>query len=486
MRKIAFAELHQETNSFSPVLSTMREFKGFALHYGTDIEAFATKFKAQALGFLQTLKREGCGQFEALPLFAAWSFSGGPVEKNVYDHFRQKLWDGLSQNPSIEALYLSLHGAMAVEGLRDPESDLLQLVRDLRGHDFPVGVTYDMHANVTRKNAELATFINGYHTNPHRDHRRVGAKATRMLLQTLRGEARPVMAMNKMKLIKGGGWGIDFLPPMRGIFRRMRQMERIKGVMSASNFWVHLWLDDPELGWSTVVVTNGDEKLAQELADELAELNWQVRDRPHPEPKTVEQAISIARSARLRRMLGTVVFCDVSDTVGAGAPGENTHILRGLLQQAPELISYVPVRDAVSAVQAFEAGVGRQVSLSVGGKLLPHLHPATEYEGEVILARETNWGRTAIVKHKGIHLLLTELAFPGYFAEDYFGLGLNLWKADITVVKNLFPFRYRFLRYNRKTVNVGTQGITSLDVHQLPYTSISRPVFPLDALSDWK
>jgi microcystin degradation protein MlrC len=488
MRKIAFAELHQETNSFSPILTTLREFKGFALYYGDEISDFLRRYQfgTQAQGFFNALEKEGNGEFTSVPLFTAWAFSGGPLQREVYDHFKTYLIEALLADPEIEGLYLSLHGAMGVEGMTDPETDLLQSLRAVKGKNFPIGVSFDLHANVTRGNVESATFILGYRTNPHRDHTRVGYRATHLLIRTLRGEVKPVMAFRKMPLLKGGGWGIDFIPPMRGIFRHMKKMEKRSGVLSVSNFWVHIWLDDPEMGWSTVVITDDNLPLAQTFADELADKNWAVRNRKHPEPKTIDQAIAIALKARLRRKLGTVVFCDVSDIVGAGAPGENTWILKGLMEQCPDLISYVPVRDAESAAHAFEAGVGATVNLQIGGKLLPHLCPTIPYSGEVIHTIEGYWGKTAIVRFKGVHVLLTELAFPGYFSEDYFSLGLNLWRADITVVKNLFPFRYRFLRYNRKTVNVATQGITSIDVHQLPYTCIPRPIFPLDAIESWR
>ena len=67
----------------------------------------------------------------------------------------------------------------------------------------------------------------------------------------------------------------------------------------------------------------------------------------------------------------------------------------------------------------------------------------------------------------------------------YQDLGLNLWKADLVTVKNLFPFRYHFLKYNRLTINVLSAGTTNVDVHQLDYKYIPRPIFPLDGIESW-
>ena len=80
----------------------------------------------------------------------------------------------------------------------------------------------------------------------------------------------------------------------------------------------------------------------------------------------------------------------------------------------------------------------------------------------------------------------TELPSSAWSPAACTELGLSLWKAEIVVVKNLFPFRYRFLLYNRKTVNVMTSGTTDIDVFSLKYTTIPRPIYPLDEIDTWR
>ncbi len=485
-KKLAFIELHQETNSFSSLTTSMREFQNFALQYGEDVWLHADKYKAQAYGFREAVQKWGKGEFEILPIYAAWAWSGGPVELAVFQHFVDRAVKEVREADGLVGIYCSLHGAMGVVGVRDPESIFLHALRDVVGPDFPIAVSFDLHANVTVANAALASYIVGYHTNPHRDFRRVGRKAGQVLMQMVRGEVKPVTAFRKLPILKGGGWGIDFLQPMRGIIRRMKQMEKMPGVLVAANFWVHLWMDDRELGWSVVISTDNDAPLAERLADEIAEMCWQIRDRKHPVPKSVDEAIAIAKRSRFRRLFGAVVFCDISDTVGAGAPGSNTNILQALLAQAPQLRSYIPVRDPVAALQAWEAERGATITVKLGGTINPEHNPVVELEAKVWKRLETEWGKTTILQHQGIHVILTELPNPSYFATDFTKLGLNLWRADIIVVKNLFPFRYRLAKYNRRTVNVITSGITNIDVFQLTYVDCPRPIYPLDDVGDWR
>ena len=488
MKTIAVAELRQETNSFSPVLTTRAEFEAAGLVYGKEIIPYCKEKdkKGQISGFLKAIDEFGEGRIEVVPILRALSMSGGPLERKVYEEFKENIISGLRKIDRIDGVYLSLHGAMGVEGLRDPEGDLLEGVREVVGSEIPIGVTHDLHANLTEKRMRLMTFLVGYHTNPHRDFKDVGYKAGEILVKTLQGKIKPVMAYNKLRLLKGGGMNIDFLSPMRQIFKWMKKQEKSDNVLWLSNFMVHIWLNDPELGWSTVAVTDNDPELARRLADELADLDWAVRSEPHPAGNSPSEAIQIARDKWLRRKLGTVVFCDVSDAVGAGAPGESTWILKALIEEGPDLTSYLTLRDSQAAVSAFARSIGDSVSIDVGGKLDQVYNKPLRFNGELIHKAETRQGKTVILKHDGIHLIISELAdslrSPAYFSD----LGLSLWKADIVVVKNLFPFRYKYLLYNRKTVNVITPGVTSVDIFNLKYTQIPRPIYPLDQIDTWR
>ena len=81
---------------------------------------------------------------------------------------------------------------------------------------------------MTRARSELATFIVGYHTNPHRDFYRTGYESGRILAGTVRGKLRPVMTVRKMRLLKGGGMNIDFLAPMSRVFKVVSKVEKTK------------------------------------------------------------------------------------------------------------------------------------------------------------------------------------------------------------------------------------------------------------------
>jgi microcystin degradation protein MlrC len=267
----------------------------------------------------------------------------------------------------------------------------------------------------------------------------------------------------------------------------MKKMEKMDRVLSVSNFTVHLWSDDPETGWATVAVTDDDPKLAGWLADEIADLDWEVRNVGHGSGETPTDAIQMARRMWLRRRLGHISFSDLSDGVGSGAPGENTWILKALMEEAPDLVSYIPIKDPEGAVSLFENGnIGDTVTVTVGGKVEKVYNRPLMFTGEIIRKVQKPENKIVILKHRGIHLIMAELPAMTFFPDYYTDLGLGLWKADIVVVKSFFHFRWYFKWTNRKTIYVVTRGCTNVNVHEIEYEHIPRPIHPLDAIDSWR
>lgn len=488
-KTIAIAEMIQETNVIIPTKTSLADFD---LYYGEKAVTSSLHGNGPLAGFMAAVKDFGNGKINVVPILSANADAGGPVEKEVYARFKKEILDGLRGIKKLDGIYLSLHGSMNVEGLNDPEGDLLQAIRDEFGASLPIGTSYDLHGNMTEKKAKLATFIVGFHTNPHRDLFETGYSSGKILIKTVQGEIHPTMTVDKLRLLRGGGQDMDFLPPMDSVFNRMKEMEKMPGVLNVSDFTVHIWLDEPGMGWSTVAVTDNNKELADKLADELADRDWAVRDYKMTQKLySPSEAVKAARDAWLERLTGTTVICDLCDAVGAGAPGESTWILKALVEEGPDLVSYIPLNDSEAVKELWDTPVNQTVTLTVGGKLEKVYNQPYKFTGQFVSKGYSGGGnkpptRAVVLKNNGVHLILTETAEPAYYPTFFTGLGLDLWKADIVVVKNLFPFRFWFLKYNRKTINVVSPGTTNIDVLQIKYNNMSRPIYPLDQIDSWQ
>src|SRR3546814_12391549 len=73
----------------------------------------------------------------------------------------------------------------------------------------------------------------------------------------------------------------------------------------------------------------------------------------------------------------------MGDRVLAGAPGDSTAILAAALAHPDRLLGAVPVTDPEAAAKAIAAGIGRRVTLAVGGRFTPAFVPL-EITGDVM------------------------------------------------------------------------------------------------------
>jgi microcystin degradation protein MlrC len=495
--RIAYGRLAQETNAFSPVLTTIDDFRRLHLLEGEALaracapggaEVDGLIDDAELSGFLQAARRSRhAAHIEAVPLLSAWAMPSGPLTAEAFAELRDRLLAALRAAGPVDGVFLALHGALrGVEGAREPEEALLAAVREQVGPRVKLAVTMDLHGLLTPGKVDPVDVLRAYHTNPHRDLASTGRRAGEALIRAIAGEVEPVTRWRSLPLLLGGGMTVDFFRPMRAIFRRLRAIERDPRVLACSLFMAHPWSDSKDLGWSAHVVTDGDAALADRLADELADLAWGVRDEPPPRFLSAEEGIEEIRGAWLARRLGTVCVADVSDIVGAGGTGENTNLLRALLDGAPDLRALLPLRDAVAVGELWSRAEGEQVELEVGGRIDPATNPPVRVRGKVHAKRATShFGRAVALDLGHVQVVLTELPPLPLKPRFYRDLGLEPWRADLVVVKNFFHYRVYYALEHRKTVPIRTRGVTDLDL-PLGRGDYNDAVHPRDRVDDWR
>ena len=94
-----------------------------------------------------------------------------------------------------DGLMLDLHGAMVTETYEDGEGELLKRIKNV-APKLPVAVPLDMHANLYEAMIQYADVITGYHTYPHVDGFEAAERAGSILIQTIKGDVKPVMVWN--------------------------------------------------------------------------------------------------------------------------------------------------------------------------------------------------------------------------------------------------------------------------------------------------
>ncbi|MCI0392189.1 MAG: M81 family metallopeptidase [Acidobacteria bacterium] len=482
MFRILIGECKQEVSSFNPVLS---RYEDFAVSHGGEILSYHRGVQQEVGGALSVF--ESREDIEVVPTYSARAItSGGTLAAEDFNRIASEFLACIKKAPKVDAVYLSLHGAMATGNEDDPEGFLLSEVRKLLGEEIPVVISLDLHGIPTDRMLQHCDAVVMYHTYPHVDFFETGQRAARLLLRILSGEVRPVTAKVFIPALVRG----DELITETGLFgqciRDARAIENSAGGLSAGMFIGNPFTDVTELGTNSLVVTDDDPERAERVAIDLANKFWRVRVRLQASLTSLEESLRIAAET-----VGRVVLVDAADAPSSGASGDSNAILKGLLETGYDRRALIPIVDPTAVNAATAAGIGRSVRTTVGGALDRTRFQPVEIEARVRLLSDGHFrseshgdvwesGQTAVLQAGLITLVVTSRAVDMYDRSLFLAHGQDPSQFDLVVVKSPHCQHHFFAAGAERLVNVDAPGSSSANLHSLGHTRCSRPIFPLD------
>ncbi len=488
--RIAYGRIFHEANAFSPLATgredfeRMHDLEGEALAAattlrGTELKSFMPH--AELTGFRQAAWL--AGGVETVPLTSSLAVPGGPLSRETFDWLLGRLLARLRGAGQVDGLYLALHGSMQVTDLDEaPEGVILRRAREVLGPQAKLAVSYDLHANLSRALVDPVDVLIAYRTNPHWDLAPTGFRAGNRLIRALRDQVAPVHAWRKLPMVLGGGITIDFMAPMRKVFRHLRKLEEDPRVLSASLFMVHMYTTAEDLGWAVHVTTDGDLDLAERLADDLADRAWAERRAPLPPFRSVDEVLTQVEASAWRR-LGPITLVDVDDIVGAGAPGGNTHVVRGLAARDRGLKAFVPVHDPALVEETWDVPFGARRSVVLRGTP-GYGMPEVPLEVVVAARAETDFGRVVRLDVGSFHVVVADRPPLPIHPDFWSAVGLRARDADLIVQKNFFHYRLFYATTSFRHLPVVSAGATSLEAVRTRQHAI--PTFPSVDMPDWR
>ena len=493
--RIALGEIVQETGTFTPSRMGRATFEAYGLYQGAELLEKLPGVGPPG-GFLQVANEQDQA-VEVVPLVRAWAGAGAKILDETYDELITMLLDPLRAAGELDAVFLSLHGAASIERDDDLEGAVLAAVRGVIGPDVPLACPLDHHANITARMIDCADLLVGHETQPH-DPLATGVKTARLLFDWLRTGCRPAIGWRKIPMITPQDQFLTSAGPMQEWFDRARALEQQPGVLDVSPYPMQPWLDVAEGGWAVVVHTEDDPDLADSLAAEMGTLAWELRE-AFWRSERVEVSEAVRRA--YAHQDGLLILSDTGDSVYGGAPGDSTWILRELLRQAagqPESdrTMLVPIVDAAAVDVAMAAGVGAEVTVSLGGKIDHQFSQPVETTAKVVAVSKNyvaDVGERGSVEIGSVVLLqsgpvfITVLASAGFTICHpilYQHLGLEIEAARAVVVKTASNFQY-FAPWRQELIRVDSPGMTQSDLAAFTWTRTPRPIYPFDANVTW-
>jgi len=486
--RLALLGFSHETNTFVQQPTSYDRFVQSGILRGEEVVQRHRHAHSTIAGYLEAADRFGC---TVAPLYFAATEPAGMITADAFERITAEMLQLLESDGPWDGVLLALHGAAVSEQYADADGEIAARVRALVGPRLPIGLSLDLHTNLTAKMVDNATVTVLYRTNPHLDPRPRALECAELVVRTIRGEIRPVQALETPPLAINIVRQFTGEEPMRGVMQDAATVMARPGVLSASVAEGYPYADVPEMGMAFLVVHDGNVVAAREVAQWLAGRSWQRRREFVGHTPSPTEALRAAAAAPR----GPVVLMDVGDNIGGGSPGDSTVLLaeakrlgiRGYLQTL-----YDP--DAVAACLA--AGVGHTLTFRVGGHDIDSPAPPVEVTGMVRLisdgkfedaqpthggARYFDGGVTAVIETDDEHtLVLTSRRVGNTSIQQMYSLGIRPESKRVVVAKGVVSPRPAYEPIAAEIILVNTPGVTTSDLSHFSYRRRRRPLYPFE------
>ena len=490
--RIAFGCIGHETNTFSPVLTSINSFKDGSYYVNEEIISAFSHTSTITGGFIENANKLG---IELAPLLWTFATPSGTVDHKAYQTLKDEFLNRLHDTRDIDGIFLDLHGAMVTEQLEDAEGDLILAVREIVGA-LPIVTTLDLHANITPKMAENSEVIIGFDTYPHVDCYERGLEAAEIISAIVQGKIHPTMAYRQLPLLTSPPAQCTTKPLMNKILERLYALEAQPGVLTATLSMGFPFADIHHAGVSILVTTDGDQELAEQHINEFSSYIWETRQAFNLNLISVEQAIERVSKTKEK----PIILAEGSDNPGGGGPCDGTVILNTLIKNQVKGAVVAVIADPESVELSIQAGVGKNVDLEVGGKtdslhgnpvsLTGYVKTISDgnfiHKGPMGRGRAGHMGRTVVLEVDGIEIILTEKRIQPYDAEVLRSVGIEPADRELVALKSAVHFRADYTSIAHEILEVDTPGVHSPDLFSYDYRKIRRPIYPLDSYTTWQ
>lgn len=474
--KIAVGRFSHETCTFAPNPTTIEDWE----YYGPPSADILNTTRGYIGGFVDFCNTWGDVELVGLtsPGRSRGGSSGSWLTAESFDKYTGLFQEDLRKIGKVDGVFLALHGAMAVTGTMKPEAEIVRRVREVVGPDVPIMVSLDLHANEDHELSDAADAVFIIKRYPHYDTKLIGENAARVMMRTLKGDYKPVMATRKPGVITPSVFQGTGVSPAKDIMERARRWERQREDVFVSVAFGFAYADVPDVGATVMVVTNNDQELADEIADDMNDYIWRNREAFAGKrlPKTRE-GVRLALDA-VRQGKTPVVIADHSDRTGG-----STHILEELIRQGGKNFCIATLRDekAVAKITA-DHQVGDNITISLGGYSDEFAGNPIEVRGTVDFIGEYRGDKIVSLNiGNNNHVILTPNLMQITDTNIYSVLNIDFTSLDLVSLKTRVHFRrgYHETGIAGSIFEIDAPGLGPADLTLLPYQNIPDGLYPI-------
>jgi toxic protein SymE len=498
--RFAVGGVIHETNTFATEHLGPTPLSAFTRLEGDAIaEAFAGS-NHQVGGFIEGAREHGA---EIAWTYLALATPSATIADEAYAAMKEALLDAMGRALPVDGVLLALHGAGVAESVEDIEGDLAAAVRALVGPEVPIAAAYDLHGNLTARMIEACDITLPCRLYPHTDFAKRAVQCVDLLARVKNGALRPVTRMRRLPMLQ------YIVPTTPGFLPA--EINELCATLSAlprveDCSWFHGFpLADIAAPCPAVVcTTDGDEALARDCADVVANWVWERRERFRPALPSPEDGVrdGIAFSRADPAPTGPFVIGDYADNPGGGAPGDGTQLLRALIDAGLPARSccFATMADPAVVRQAIEAGAGAIIDIALGGKLGPR--QGEPIRGRALVAAITNGryvsrpgsmfsgveidvGPMCHLVIGGVDVLVASRAEQMFDDEPFLAHGIDIKSYRLVGIKGANHFRAGFAPIAARIITVDGGGLSSGRLESFPRAALAGKAWPLHEDAIW-
>lgn len=426
-----------------------------------------------------------------------WASAGGTgiVSEDSFDYILKQFKRYIRENDGkFDGMFFFFHGASYVENLEGFSGDhaLMREIRKMVGPYIPIAVTCDPHGNISQEHADNCTILRTFRHSPHTDRNEALQITFKALVNVVKNRREIHEVYRKVPILLGGERCVSTDEPLVSINKLLNEIESDPRILSCSYHIGYLRHDSDKCGAGIIVVPNGpeDEEYAKQKAQEIYDFVWARHKEFHFTGYADEPDIALNEMLKFN---GTPCFLtDSGDNVTAGAPGENTFVLKqvlGLKEFNNKNILFAMIVDKQLVVSYFKnKKINDHVEFEIGGpnnwfkekvKLSGTLISIGDLHHHYHETKVVGTGYTIKLDEIPVTVVVGDQAIS--FAEriQYEWCNVNLDAYDLIIVKQgyLYPELKAMAKHYVMSL---TDGACMQRTEKLPYKYVSRPIYPLD------
>ena len=483
MPRAAVIQLFHEANAFTPTKADYAGFRSAQYLTGEDVRREYGYTSNWLGGVTNALENAGCDIVYGV---CTGCLPGGTLDADSYHRLVREIVASLEEIAAagpIDVVSLLLHGALVVEGVPTPETDLAKKVRAVVGPDVPIGVPLDFHANVEPELPFVVDVVIGGKLYPHAD---TFARGKKLMELTMAGEKWKTRRF-RLPLAAPMSAQTSDTAPFSELVAITNEIEQRPGLADVVVMGGFPYVDSEEVG-SSVLVTGTDEAtMVQAFRDMAAEV-WQRREAMLTRAPSFTEAAGDIYAAAAK---GRVVVGDAGDNPGSGGVANVADIFAALsAQDLPFVAGYMVDGAAVKAAQAI--GVGNRGVVPMGAMndgtafapevtvehvgIVEYRNEGPNMNGELL---EGGLGAVVRVGDHG-HIAIVTERIQAYDTQAFRSMGIVLEDKAIVHVKSSNHFRSAFTPLAENGVFVvDSGGWASTDARRFPFTKRATRILPL-------